>query len=211
MLLPSRPNGSTGWIQASRVRSARTSISDPGSPLHEVDGGVSRRHVDRLLAGRHRHGQHAYAHRPGISVGRDQGPRQSFSPVILPLGTHWSTLDTYGGGPEPSPSIIGQPAEVYGRAGQPRLHPGAPDALRTMQTVPLDTIVLTNSRQEETKVRPRSVVAVGALTIGALPGTSLPVGYAFATETTPTGKTVSATLKDRPDSGIAGNDWALAP
>lgn len=57
-------------------------------------------------------------------------------------------------------------------------------------------------------MRARNALAIASLAIGGLLGTFLVTANAFATDTG-TCKTVTTTLKDRPDSGMAGNDWAL--
>jgi lipoprotein-anchoring transpeptidase ErfK/SrfK len=75
-------------------------------------------------------------------MGSITDPGQSFSPVILPLGSHSDTLDTYGGGPGtvaihgwPDPSVFGAAAS-HGCIRVPA------DALERMTQVPLGTLVL---------------------------------------------------------------------
>jgi lipoprotein-anchoring transpeptidase ErfK/SrfK len=142
VLLPSRPNGAAGWIEASHVRSARTPY-------------LVRVHLSRRTMEIFRDGRSLGSWRAGIGMpdtptpaGRTfllasiKDPSQSYSPVILPLGTHSSTLDTYGGGPGTVAIHTWPTADVYGAAVSHGCVRVPPDALRTMQTVPLGTIVL---------------------------------------------------------------------
>ena len=75
-------------------------------------------------------------------LGQITDEKQPFSPVILPLGSHSDTLDSYGGGPGTvalhgwtDPSIFGQ-AVSHGCVRVPD------DALALLRTVPIGTPVL---------------------------------------------------------------------
>ena len=66
---------------------------------------------------------------------------QSFSPVILPLGSHSDTLDTYGGGPG-TVALHGWPdASVFGGAVSHGCIRVPADALDRLRQVPLGTLV----------------------------------------------------------------------
>jgi lipoprotein-anchoring transpeptidase ErfK/SrfK len=66
---------------------------------------------------------------------------QSFSPVILPLGSHSDTLDTYGGGPG-TVALHGWPdASVFGSAVSHGCIRVPADALDRLRQVPLGTLV----------------------------------------------------------------------
>lgn len=142
VLLPSKPNGSTAWLR---------------------DGAVDRAH-SRFLVRVHVGSRSLELFEDGVktgswavAVGAADTPtptgrtfllgqlvddQQSFSPVILPLGTHSQTLDTYGGGPGTvalhgwtDPSVFGQ-AISHGCIRVPD------DALAELRTLPLGTSVL---------------------------------------------------------------------
>lgn len=142
VLLPSRPNGSTGWIQESRV--------DQAHSAYQIQVHLASRRLD-LFDGTRQVGSWVVAiGAPGTPtpvgrtflLGQLVDDQQSFSPVILPLGTHSQTLDTYGGGPGtvaihgwPDPSVFGE-AVSHGCIRVPG------DALDQLRKVPLGTAVL---------------------------------------------------------------------
>jgi lipoprotein-anchoring transpeptidase ErfK/SrfK len=67
---------------------------------------------------------------------------QSYSPLILPLGTHSDTLDSYGGGPG-TVALHGWPdASVFGRAISHGCVRVPADALEQLRQVPLGTLVI---------------------------------------------------------------------
>jgi hypothetical protein len=144
VLLPSKPNQSTGWMSTAQggLRTARTPY------LIKVD--VPRRRLTLTRSGRAKG-------RWTVAVGARRTPTppgrtfllallrpasRSPSPLLIPLGTHSATLDTFGGGPG-TVALHGWPdASVFGRAithGCVRV----PDAaLRALSRVPLGTLVL---------------------------------------------------------------------
>jgi hypothetical protein len=144
VLLPDRPNRSTGWIYA-----AGGGLRDAYSPYQ-----VRIELADRVLtvadAGR-RLGSWT------VAVGTASTPtpkgrtfllaslapvQPSYSPLILPLGTHSASLDTFGGGPG-TVALHGWPdSGVFGRGishGCVRV-PAA--ALGVLSRVPLGTPVM---------------------------------------------------------------------
>ncbi|RKT84174.1 L,D-transpeptidase catalytic domain [Saccharopolyspora antimicrobica] len=142
VLLPSRPNGSTGWIRTDGpVERART----PYAVDVDID---ARRMVVR------KDGAPIGEWVVGVGAPASPTPRgrtyvmaaieetvTKFSPIILPLGTHSNTFSTYGGGPGtvalhgwPEPSVFGQ-ASSDGCVRVPD------DALQLLTTLPLGTLV----------------------------------------------------------------------
>ncbi|MDI2032092.1 L,D-transpeptidase [Saccharopolyspora sp. TS4A08] len=142
VLLPSRPNGATGWVlEDQRTQRARTPYA--------VDVEIDARRLTVLRDG-------APIGQWVVGVGASDSPTPrgrtfimaaieetvtKFSPIILPLGTHSNTFSTYGGGPGtvalhgwPEPSVFGQ-ASSDGCVRVPD------DALRLLATLPLGTLV----------------------------------------------------------------------
>jgi len=147
VLLPTKPNGATGWLytgapgrpQVDTARSAflvriwvgarKLSLYDDGQPAGTWTVAVGangtptptgRTFVLALLAPAH----------------------PTYSPLILPLGFHSNTLDTYGGGPGtvgvhgwPDPSVFGQ-AVSHGCVRVPA------DGLSALSKVPLGSLVV---------------------------------------------------------------------
>ncbi|TYK50840.1 L,D-transpeptidase [Actinomadura decatromicini] len=142
VLLPSRPNGVTGWIPDSGLKTARS-----GQAI-KVD--ISDRKLTLLNAGRP-------AGSWPVAVGAPKTPtpvgrtfllaslapaKPTFSPLILPVGAHSATLDTFGGGPGtvafhgwPSTAVFGK-AVTHGCVRVPA------DALKRLAKVPLGTPVV---------------------------------------------------------------------
>jgi hypothetical protein len=146
VLLPSKPNRSTGWLKDSDLQRAispylirvhtgsRTlELVRQGKSLGRWDVAVGTRKTP-TPAGR------------TFVLGSITDPKQSFSPVILPLGSHSPTLDTYGGGPG-TVALHGWPrSSVFGSAvshGCVRVPAGALEKLRR---VPLGTLVLIDNK-----------------------------------------------------------------
>jgi lipoprotein-anchoring transpeptidase ErfK/SrfK len=141
VLLPSRPNGATGWIPDKGVQAAR-------SPYTIKVATVARR-LTLLKAGRQ---VGAWT----VAVGAPKTPtptgrtfilaslapaKATYSPLILPVGAHSESLDTFGGGPGtvafhgwPQKSVFGQ-AVTHGCVRVPA------DALKQLSKVPLGTPV----------------------------------------------------------------------
>jgi L,D-transpeptidase-like protein len=142
VLLPSKPASSTGWIRADDVERARTPYVIQvhlGSKTLELvrDGNV--------------------ANQWSVGVGKDETPtptgrtfllgafadeKQHYSPVILPLGTHSPTHDTYGGGPGTVAIHTWPTADVFGAAISDGCIRVPQDALDQLAEVPLGTLVI---------------------------------------------------------------------
>lgn len=142
VLLPSRPNGSTGWLAADRLEQAR---SDHLIRVHLASRSLEL-FDDGILVG-------TWSVAVGAPdtptptgrtfvLGQLTDPDQSYSPVIIPLGTHSESLDTYGGGPG-TVAIHGWPdGSVFGQAVSHGCVRVPADALDVIRTVPLGTPVL---------------------------------------------------------------------
>lgn len=147
VLLPSRPNNSTGWVRT----------EDPGSVQlartpYEVDVNIAARRLVLRKDG-------TQVGKWTVSVGKSASPTPRgrtfimasiketvthFSPIILPLGTHSQTFDTYGGGPG-TVALHGWPdPSVFGHASSDGCVRVPADALRQLTTLPLGTLVLLN-------------------------------------------------------------------
>jgi hypothetical protein len=146
VLLPSKPNGSVGWIAENGVRLARTpyliKVQLATKKLELLNNGSSVGSWTIAIG----------AASTTTPTGRTfllaqiHDPNQNYSPIIIPLGTHSATLDKYGGGPgtvaihtwltngRDTPSIYGQ-AVSHGCVRVPAV------ALQRLQQVPLGTLV----------------------------------------------------------------------
>lgn len=142
VLLPSRPNGTTGWVRIdSQVQRARTP--------YVVDVNIDARQLTVRKDG-------AVIGQWTVGVGAPDSPTPRgrtyimaaiqetvthFSPIILPMGIHSNTFSSYGGGPGtvalhtwPDPSVFGHPSSD-GCVRVPA------DALHLLASLPLGTLV----------------------------------------------------------------------
>jgi lipoprotein-anchoring transpeptidase ErfK/SrfK len=141
VLLPSRPNGATGWLRETGVETRR-------SP-YEVRVHLGSRTLELFYDGDQVGTWTVAIGEPGTPtptgrtfvLGSVVDDAQSFSPVILPLGSHSDTLDTYGGGPG-TVALHGWPdASVFGSAVSHGCIRVPADALERLRQVPLGTLV----------------------------------------------------------------------
>jgi len=146
VLLPSRPNGSTGWVRTALVE-RRTSPYLVRVHLGSRSLGLFH---EGILVGSW-----------SVATGRPETPtpigrtfllgsitddKQSFSPVIIPLGAHSDTLDSYGGGPG-TVAIHGWPnSGVFGTAASHGCIRVPDDALDRLSQVPLGTVVIVDEQ-----------------------------------------------------------------
>jgi hypothetical protein len=146
VLLPSRPNGSTGWLRSAQLQQRRTPY------LIRVH--VGSRQLELLREG-------TPVGTWSVAVGAPETPtplgrtfllgsivddNQSYSPLILPLGAHSDTLDTYGGGPG-TVALHGWPdASVFGSAVSHGCVRVPADALDQLRQVPLGTLVIVDQQ-----------------------------------------------------------------
>lgn len=142
VLLPSKPNGSTGWVRTAAVEERRTPYLirvHVGSRQLELieDGTVVGTWT--VAVGK--------AETPTPTgrtflLGSIVDPNQSYSPVILPLGSHSNTLDSYGGGPG-TVALHGWPDDsVFGNAVSHGCIRVPDDALDQLSQVPLGSLVI---------------------------------------------------------------------
>jgi len=147
VLLPARPNRSTGWIYL-----GGGGLQTAYSP-YEVKINLAARRLTVLDAGRSLGSWTVADGAAGTPTptGRtfllaSLAPRQpTSSPLILPLGTHSATLSTFGGGPGtvglhgwPDPAVFGTAAS-HGCVRVP------PAALRALSRIPLGSPVMITS------------------------------------------------------------------
>ncbi|TQM06300.1 L,D-transpeptidase [Pseudonocardia kunmingensis] len=142
VLLPSRPASSTGWIRADDVERARTPYVIEvhlGSKTLELvrDGDV----VDQWSVGIGKPDTPTPTGRTFL-LGAFADENQNYSPVILPLGTHSPTHDTYGGGPGTVAIHTWPSADVFGAAISDGCIRVPQDALDQLAEVPLGTLVI---------------------------------------------------------------------
>jgi len=145
VLLPSRPNGATGWLRESGVE-LRTSPYlirvHLGSRTLEIDYEGESIGTWPVAVG-----EPATPTPTGRTflLGSVIDDAQSFSPIILPLGSHSDTLDTYGGGPG-TVALHGWPDEsVFGSAASHGCIRVPADALERLTQVPLGTLVIVDN------------------------------------------------------------------
>jgi lipoprotein-anchoring transpeptidase ErfK/SrfK len=147
VLLPARPDRSTGWIYL-----GGGGLQSAYSP-YQVQINLATRRLTVLDAG---HSLGTWTVADGTAgtptpTGRtfllaSLAPRHpTYSPLILPLGTHSDTLSTYGGGPGtvglhgwPDPAVFGHAAS-HGCVRVP------PAALRALSRIPLGSPVMITS------------------------------------------------------------------
>lgn len=144
VLLPSRPNNSAGWVlfDPAAVEVARTP--------YEVDVDIDARRLVITENGRNVGGWTVGVGKPASPTPRGRTFIMAsiketvthFSPIILPLGTHSETFDTYGGGPG-TVALHGWPdRSVFGHAASDGCVRVPADALRQLTSLPLGTLVL---------------------------------------------------------------------
>ena len=152
VLLPSKPNSSTGWLRAKDVKRNFTPYTIAvhlGSMRMELlrseKPGQEPKVIGDWKIGIGKPSTPTPTGRTFL-LGSMVDPNQKFSPVILPLGSHSDTLDTFGGGPGtvaihtwPTTDVIGT-ATSHGCIRVPK------DALKELEEVPLGTLVLVDEK-----------------------------------------------------------------
>jgi len=142
VLLPSRPNGSTGWLATDgldqavspylirvHLRSMSMELFFEDEPVGEWSAGIGKDSAPTPV-GR------------TFLLGSFIDDQQDYSPVILPLGTHSPTLDSFGGGPGTVAIHTWPTDDVYGTESSDGCIRIPPDALDKLTEVPLGTLVL---------------------------------------------------------------------
>jgi lipoprotein-anchoring transpeptidase ErfK/SrfK len=142
VLLPSRPNGSTGWLRAADVRMASTPylvrVHLHSFRMELVDNGTV---VGAWTVGTGKAAAPTPAGRTFV-LGALSDAKQHYSPVILPLGTHSPTHDTFGGGPGTVAIHTWPTAKVFGTASSDGCIRVPSDAVDRLTEVPLGTLVM---------------------------------------------------------------------
>lgn len=145
VLLPSRPNGATGWLRESGVELrtspylVRVHLGSRTLDINYEGGSIGTWPVAV--------GKPATPTPTGRTflLGSVLDDAQSYSPIILPLGSHSDTLDTYGGGPG-TVALHGWPdASVFGSAASHGCIRVPADALDRLTKVPLGTLVIVDN------------------------------------------------------------------
>jgi lipoprotein-anchoring transpeptidase ErfK/SrfK len=143
VLLPARPNRSTGWIYladgglSEAYSSYRVRIELSARRLTVANAGVARSWTVAV-------GAPATPTPTGrtFMLASLVPPRPTYSPLVLPLGTHSPDLDTFGGGPG-TVALHGWPdASVFGHEISHGCVRVPADALRALSRVPLGSPVL---------------------------------------------------------------------
>jgi hypothetical protein len=142
VLLPSRPNRSAGWVTDTALDRAVTPY-------------LIRVHLRFLTMELFKGGQRLGNWTVGIGkqsaptpagrtflLGSFSDTAQRYSPVILPLGTHSPTLDSFGGGPGTVAIHTWPTANVFGTRSSDGCIRVPSDALHQLIQVPLGTLVL---------------------------------------------------------------------
>lgn len=146
VLLPSRPNGSTGWLPATGLDRAVTP--------YLVRVHLRSLSMELLNQGRLRGewtigiGKESAPTPPGRTflLGSFSDRKQKYSPVILPLGTHSPTLDSFGGGPGTVAIHTWPTDDVFGTRSSDGCIRVPRDALDQLTEVPLGTLVLVDEQ-----------------------------------------------------------------
>jgi lipoprotein-anchoring transpeptidase ErfK/SrfK len=146
VLLPSKPNGRSGWIY---IGGQNATVLDTGQSPYVIRIRVAQRKLTLIKNG---HALKTWrvavgAHGTPTPTGRTfvlamlAPASPTYSPLIIPLGFHSRTLDTFGGGPGtvavhgwPDPSVFGH-AVSHGCVRVPDV------ALRLLRQVPLGSLV----------------------------------------------------------------------
>lgn len=142
VMLPSKPNGSTGWVRAGQMATGHT----PYVIRVHLKSTQLELYRDRALVGAWRVAVGAKATPTPTGrtfvLGQFTDPAQSFSPVILPLGTHSATLDNFGGGPGTVAIHGWTDQKVFGRAVSHGCIRVPSQALYQLRQVPVGTLVM---------------------------------------------------------------------
>jgi lipoprotein-anchoring transpeptidase ErfK/SrfK len=142
VLLPSRPNSSAGWVTETaldravtpylirvHLRSLSMELFEGGQRLGNWTVGIGKQSAP-TPTGR------------TFLLGSFSDTAQRYSPVILPLGTHSRTLDSFGGGPGTVAIHTWPTANVFGTRSSDGCIRVPADALHQLIKVPLGTLVL---------------------------------------------------------------------
>lgn len=146
VLLPSKPNGSTGWLRDSGLQKAVTP--------YEIRVHLTSMTMELLREGRELGSWSIGIGKPDTPtptgrtflLGSFVDPNQKYSPVILPLGSHSDTLNDFGGGPGTVAIHTWPTTDVFGAAVSHGCIRVPKDALSRLTEVPLGTLVLVDQK-----------------------------------------------------------------
>lgn len=146
VLLPSKPNGSTGWLRSAHLTRKYTPY------LIRVH--LSSMRLELLFEGRELNSWTIGTGKPDTPtpigrtfiLGSIVDPNQRYSPIILPLGAHSDTLDTFGGGPGTVAIHTWPTTDVLGTASSNGCIRVPQEALNQLTRVPLGTLVLVDQQ-----------------------------------------------------------------
>lgn len=146
VLLPSRPNRSSAWMTSSNLvwsrspylisvhlRSLRLELYRRGDVVGSWAIGIGQRSTPTPL-GR------------TFVLGAFTDPAQSYSPVILALGSHSEVLKKFGGGPGTVGIHSWPTSDVLGKASSAGCIRVPPQALERLRQVPSGTVVLVDNQ-----------------------------------------------------------------
>jgi hypothetical protein len=142
VLLPSRPNASAGWVTETALDRAvtpyliRVHLRSLSMELFKAD-----QRLGNWTVGIGKQSAPTPAGRTFL-LGSFSDTAQRYSPVILPLGTHSPTLDSFGGGPGTVAIHTWPTANVFGTRSSDGCIRVPRDALHQLIQVPLGTLVL---------------------------------------------------------------------
>ncbi|GAA5103342.1 L,D-transpeptidase [Haloechinothrix salitolerans] len=142
VLLPSKPNGSTGWLRSAHLKREYTPY------LIRVH--LSSMRLELFFEGREMNSWTIGIGKPDTPtpigrtfiLGSIVDPNQRYSPIILPLGAHSDTLDSFGGGPGTVAIHTWPTTDVLGTASSNGCIRVPREALNQLTKVPLGTLVL---------------------------------------------------------------------
>jgi lipoprotein-anchoring transpeptidase ErfK/SrfK len=141
VLLPSRPSSSTGWLPAADLETAVSPyVIDVHLGSKTLELMRNGQLVDRWTVGTGKASAPTPTGRTFL-LGAFSDPKQKYSPVILPLGTHSPTHDTFGGGPGTVAIHTWPTDDVFGTATSDGCIRVPADALTALTSVPLGTLV----------------------------------------------------------------------
>lgn len=142
--LPLRPNGSVAWlfIDTEKVTVSSTpNLVIVDRAAYQLTLLADGEQVGRWTVGVGKPGSVTPAGRTFL-LAAIRDTKAGFSPIVLPLGAHSDTHQTYGGGPGTVGVHTWPSADVYGKPSSDGCVRVPPEALQVLTTVPLGTAVL---------------------------------------------------------------------
>jgi lipoprotein-anchoring transpeptidase ErfK/SrfK len=142
VLLPSKPNGSTGWIRdADTEHATTTSVVSVHLNSMKMEIRDGDKVVGTWTVGTGKESAPTPAGRTFI-LAQIEDDQQKYSPLILPLGAHSPTLDSFGGGPGTVALHTWPTADVFGQRSSDGCIRVPKDALDKLSELPLGTLVM---------------------------------------------------------------------